>query len=1026
MTIRIDQISKSIISAPGTFVKVSGSLGGGSNIIINNNSWVQFFPRAGFEEFYIPLSGNYKVDLDFLCSSISSEGSGVFSFKIIIDEGESNEIEIGNTDDWRYRTSSSSNENIQNHFSSNCELISGKHTLQIYGKRIDSSSSGQIEILGDTIEGVSRAVSVIFQNIAGSGAGGVLLKNGYLEEDFSVTSIYPIFEDVGLSCDLETSEESIFLTLVGKGEKNTTDGTIWVRFVVEADPIPDLGEIGQYAISSEVVNLSNSVFTPTLEPGHKVVKIQAATDVGTAKILKDTHLYVAQYRGGLVPIQHMGQDIVGQPRALNFEGSGISVFEDIGVANIAFFPDSQLPLLRWENQTRVDILIPFNEGSAFYSLQDGKRRELLSGLFFDPSVNLDEGTEEPNSWYYIYVVPKNSNDDLLEIIGSLNSIDVGPVGKDNYKYIGAVRNNSVGDIIRFYQSNNIFNYAHKIKPEEINDLIVSNFYDPAVIINISDSIPKTSISALLNFNIQKDDSATDKVYGELFIDGYVDEITTSIPSEYYFDYITTSETSFDSEQKNITLPTPKEIKKIGYRVFKDFGSGIGVLNHSVFVNGWVDGYLSNNIMQSMFSGQVGTVGLDESYDRGNEIFLKEGKSVEVSIPVDHDGYGLEIINSDAGSKDIFLSGSNTEHTIYSDKSILIESLDGYVRFNDSYLSCPIGISEPGETGLIGFDANSVVGAINELNSQKQDVLVSGDNIKTINSESLLGSGNIIIEGSGSVYSGVAERNVGGITSGDIFTNATMTEMWDKLIKEEKFPILTSPSSTFTSSQTGFKEVGEILSITFNSSFNRGSINPQYTAESPYRSGLPNEYQFTGTNLVNQSKTDLTDSQSISGYTVVVNAQSWQGRVSYDGGVQPKSSYDNDYSTPLTAGTTSYITRTITGVYPYFATTSNITTLTKQTLASMTSTYVEVTMVAESGGEKQKIEFPDVWSAISGIQFFNTVSSAWEWINGSKVNSLLTFTTSSVTNTIQGNVINYTRFTHNGANIGSRQLRFYTN
>lgn len=275
------------------------------------------------------------------------------------------------------------------------------------------------------------------------------------------------------------------------------------------------------------------------------------------------------------------------------------------------------------------------------------------------------------------------------------------------------------------------------------------------------------------------------------------------------------------------------------------------------------------------------------------------------------------------------------------------------------------------------------------------------------------------------YTGTAERTIGGITDGMSFTDASSTEMWDQLIKQEKFPTLTAPSSTFAASITGYREVGEILTVTFNSAFNRGSISPQYTATSAYRSGEPNTYQFTGSGLVNQSKTDLTDSQTIVGFTVALGATTWQGRVAYDAGVQPKSSYDNDYSTPLDAGNTAYISQTITGVYPTFATTVAINTMTQQSLASHTSTYIQTSMVVESGGDKQTMDFPTVWSAITGIQFYNTVSSAWEWIGGSKANSLTTFTITSTTHTIQGNSINYNRYTHNGALIGARILRWYT-
>ena len=46
--------------------------------------------------------------------------------------------------------------------------------------------------------------------------------------------------------------------------------------------------------------------------------------------------------------------------------------------------------------------------------------------------------------------------------------------------------------------------------------------------------------------------------------------------------------------------------------------------------------------------------------------------------------------------------------------------------------------------------NEVIDKINELVDGKQDTLVSGTNIKTINNTSLLGSGNIDIQGGSDV------------------------------------------------------------------------------------------------------------------------------------------------------------------------------------------------------------------------------------------------------------------------------------
>jgi hypothetical protein len=155
-------------------------------------------------------------------------------------------------------------------------------------------------------------------------------------------------------------------------------------------------------------------------------------------------------------------------------------------------------------------------------------------------------------------------------------------------------------------------------------------------------------------------------------------------------------------------------------------------------------------------------------------------------------------------------------------------------------------------------------------------------------------------------------------------------------------------------------------------------------------------------------------------TVIPGAQSWTSAVAYDAGEQPLNSIGGNYDSPLAAGTTSAITKTITGVYPTFATTSTISTLTQQSLQSMT-TYEQVSMVTEAGSaDKQTIEIPDAWSTITGLQQFNTLSSTWDTI------LLSTFTgPTPITRTIQSNTVDYNRYIHNGPITGARQLRFLT-
>jgi hypothetical protein len=258
--------------------------------------------------------------------------------------------------------------------------------------------------------------------------------------------------------------------------------------------------------------------------------------------------------------------------------------------------------------------------------------------------------------------------------------------------------------------------------------------------------------------------------------------------------------------------------------------------------------------------------------------------------------------------------------------------------------------------------------------------------------------------------------VGGIDAGATFLDTSFTDFVDLLMYPELFPTLTAPANTFAISPSGLREIGEVIaSIAVSATFSRGAISPAY-GTSGYRSGLPNTYVYTGTGLSNQASTALTDSQTVSSYTVLTGAQSWTGAVTYDGGEQPLSSKGNNYSTPLSAGTTGATTRTITGVYPYFATTVAITTLTKATLAAH-GTTVTTALVLESGSDKQTVQFPQAWGAIGHLEQYNTLSGLYDVID------LATFTLAAITKTINGATVNYNQYTHNGALTGARTLRW---
>ena len=260
--------------------------------------------------------------------------------------------------------------------------------------------------------------------------------------------------------------------------------------------------------------------------------------------------------------------------------------------------------------------------------------------------------------------------------------------------------------------------------------------------------------------------------------------------------------------------------------------------------------------------------------------------------------------------------------------------------------------------------------------------------------------------------------VGGINVGTTFDETTFQDFMDLLLYPELFGTLTPPSRTFTG-PTGLREVGQTLTLTFESTFNRGSISPQYESDSPFRSGPPNAYLYTGPGLpASEPSTDTSDTQVVTSYVVELGGQSWTGAVAYDGGVQPKGSKGTPFDSALAPGQTNPITRTITGVYPFFATTLSIETLEQQALAVHGST-VQTDMAGEDGTNKQIAEFPWLWGEITAIDQWNPFTSSWDPI------PVASFTLSTVMRTINGVVVDYRRYTHNGSTIGARLLRWRT-
>jgi hypothetical protein len=318
-----------------------------------------------------------------------------------------------------------------------------------------------------------------------------------------------------------------------------------------------------------------------------------------------------------------------------------------------------------------------------------------------------------------------------------------------------------------------------------------------------------------------------------------------------------------------------------------------------------------------------------------------------------------------------------------------------------------------------------------------EVLVLPVTGTTLGFRTFLGSGDttvtevgntIVIYSSGGTGGGTynlsspAVCTVGGISAGTALTGKTSFQLFEEILVPELCGAITPPSTSIGLGASGLYEIGCILSQTISGTFSRGLINPQYCSVSAFRSGCANAYSFTGTGMPPgfQACALSPANQTTLGYIVLYGTQSWGVCTRYNAGSPALGSKGTTYCAALASGNTTAASGSIVGVYPLFATTSNIITLTKQTLQNMsTANNIQINLVAESSPNKQKFEIPCTWLGaptsrpLTAVCQWNTVSSQWEYPGGTAGTSLAIWTTSSATETVQGIVgIGYCQYTYN--------------
>ncbi|MHC4647974.1 MAG: hypothetical protein ACYTBJ_21145, partial [Planctomycetota bacterium] len=435
------------VTSAGVVIDMFSQVPGGTYAITDTVNFVEW--NAGFvQTFTAPVAGTYA--LTFAVSNFASSSTAGATQQLLFDEGTAEEQTVG-TDDPTWVVQSTASFHEARVITGTVTLTAGSHTCKPRAKRVALYGGGNPST---DVNGMWQVQGVL---VSGSGAGGTLIDSVVLAADHSITASHPTFEDVtGMSITIDTAEgEQVLLmaTVIGLAAAGT--GTIWLRWDIDGTPTDEWNESSSGTFR---INLSNTQPSPALTQGSHTIKLQVARDTAGQFIrgtdaTEQSRIDVMRFRGGLVPIQDDGVQVLDKPTALNFIGATVS--NTGGVADISLptavtassTPDTALPTMSYTSASSITVAASAGQGTEVrFSLQDNVQRSFTGSLVWDftngvAELGLDAGTEAADTFYYMYMVPTAADDLILTVVSSATDPDAGgPTGYTNWKYIGAFRN----------------------------------------------------------------------------------------------------------------------------------------------------------------------------------------------------------------------------------------------------------------------------------------------------------------------------------------------------------------------------------------------------------------------------------------------------------------------------------------------------------------------------------------------------------------------------------------------------------
>lgn len=264
--------------------------------------------------------------------------------------------------------------------------------------------------------------------------------------------------------------------------------------------------------------------------------------------------------------------------------------------------------------------------------------------------------------------------------------------------------------------------------------------------------------------------------------------------------------------------------------------------------------------------------------------------------------------------------------------------------------------------------------------------------------------------------------VGGIAKGTKVSDLegkTFAEMFDDLLFPTVNPTFTAPSASIAfKSYSSTQEVGATgpTSANFTTGYNAGEIKLNGVKQANRGGTLNSTNSFIYVNGSSSNKTLPTK--------VTLGKTTFNYRAAYNQGPQPKNNKGGNYDSPLAAGTVDSSAITLNGTYPWYASTSDATSVNpvvKQSLVTWNATAGKMSTgqftVQPSGTLPQVFKLP---RKIDVLQLKNALNGNME--NVEEINGVpKDYTESTETINIGGTNVTYYVYTYSGSTRGSVTL-----